>query len=148
MMGMRKCVFGLIFVVLMMTIAIGCTTSSSGTTTSSSQGTPRSTMTASSDQAKIIGISFPQQVGSDLIISYDGNRRDDPQLSYITVIIKDTMRLNTINANGDLGTGPGVKPRANSVLTQEGVLTAGYDHIEVIGHFTDGTEQGFFDTMI
>jgi hypothetical protein len=107
------------------------------------------TTTAPADQGvKIIGISFPQQSGNDLHIPYAGGRRDDPQLSYITVIIADTMTLNTINSNGDLGTGPGVKPSANTVLTKEGVLTPGYDHIEVIGHFADGSEQRFFDTMV
>ncbi|MDD1653557.1 MAG: hypothetical protein LUQ64_03320 [Methanomicrobiales archaeon] len=107
------------------------------------------TTAAADEGVKIIGLSYPRQSGTDLLIPYEGNRRDDPHLSYITVIIGDTnLRLNTITPNGELGEGTGVKPSPQTVLTKRGVLTPGYDHIEVIGYFDDGTEQRFFDTMV
>lgn len=103
-------------------------------------------------KTKIIATSAYQYGASEIRINYLGGT-DAPELSYLAINAPDGFTYVTIDDLGTLarlGTDTPSKPKVGNVLLLTGStnVSAGQDHVIVIGHFGDGAVQVLLDRFI
>jgi len=104
-------------------------------------------MAASVQNIRMIATSVVQS-GSDLRITYQGGDAR-PDLYSLTIIAPNSTPFYTVSTRGALSTtGTPVTPDVGAVMVLSGAATNGQEHVVVIGHFTDGSEQVISDTFV
>jgi archaeal type IV pilus assembly protein PilA len=79
--------------------------------------------------------------GSDIVVTYRGGAAH-PDLNSITIVAPDGTSFHTISPEGALSTtGTPVTPDVGAVMVLPHAATNNNDHVTVIGHFNDGSEQ-------
>jgi hypothetical protein len=137
---MKSLVILFLFLVCIVCLGVaGCITpEQSGNSIQKSLPTQQSTILSknpsSSGEQYYVGITTLQQ-GKNLILTYQGGQ-DADKLLYCTVMI------NKIEQSKRLGNTPG------DWITLENVGTKAQDHVEVIGHFKDGSSQIVMDVRV
>ena len=96
---------------------------------------------------RVVATSVTQS-GSDILITYHGGAAH-PDLYSLTIIAPNGTLFYTVSPRGLLSTsGTPVTPDVGSVMVLSGAATNGQEHVVVIGHFTDGSEQVISDTFV
>jgi hypothetical protein len=103
-------------------------------------------------KTKIVATSAYQNSASEILINYLGGT-NDPELSYLAIIAPDGFTYVTIDDSGTLArldTHTPSKPKVGNVLHLTGStnVTAGQDHVIVVGHFDDGAVQVLLDRFM
>ena len=81
------------------------------------------------------------QSGSDIVITYRGGAAH-PDLNSLTIVAPDGTSYYTVSPNGAISTtGTPVTPEIGAVMVLSHAATTNNDHVTVIGHFNDGSEQ-------
>ena len=97
-------------------------------------------MSESIQHIRVVATSVVQS-GSDIVITYQGGAAH-PDLSSLTIVAPDGTSFNTVSPGGAISTtGTPVTPEVGSVMVLSHAATANNDHVTVIGHFSDGSEQ-------
>ncbi|HUT38896.1 MAG TPA: type IV pilin N-terminal domain-containing protein [Methanoregula sp.] len=97
-------------------------------------------MSESIHNIRVVATSVVQS-GSDIFITYKGGAAH-PDLHSLTIVAPDGTSFNTVSPKGALSTtGTPVTPDIGSVMVLSNVATTKQDHVTVIGHFSDGSEQ-------
>ncbi|MCX6684357.1 MAG: hypothetical protein NTZ37_06495 [Methanoregula sp.] len=69
--------------------------------------------------------------------------------SHITIIAPNATPFYTVSPGGALSiTGTPVTPDVGSVMVLSGAATENQDHVMVIAHFTDGSNQILSDVFV
>ena len=72
-----------------------------------------------------------------------------PDLYSMAITAPDGTTNYTVSTRGALSTtGTPVTPDVGAVMVLSGAATNGQEHVVVIGHFTDGSEQVISDTFV
>ena len=85
-------------------------------------------MSESIHNIRVVATSVVQS-GPDIVVTYQGGAAH-PDLSSLTIVAPDGTSFNTPE-NPDVG----------AVMVLSGAATKNQDHVVVIGHFSDGSEQ-------
>ena len=86
--------------------------------------------------------------GSDIVITYRGGAAH-PDLNSITIVAPDGTSFHTVSSGGALSTtGAAVTPDVGAVMVLSHAATTNNDHVTVIGHFNDGSEQIISDIYL
>jgi flagellin-like protein len=97
-------------------------------------------MAESIHNMRVVATSVVQS-GSDIVITYRGGAAH-PDLNSITIVAPDGTSFNTVSQGGALSTtGTPVTPDVGAVMVLPHAATTNQDHVTVIGHFNDGSEQ-------
>ena len=104
-------------------------------------------MSESIHNMRVVATSVVQS-GSDIIITYRGGVAH-PDLNSLTIIAPDGTSFYTVSPGGALSTtGTPVTPNVGSVMVLSHVGTTNKDHVSVIGHFNDGSDQVVSDVFV
>ena len=104
-------------------------------------------MSESIHNMRVVATSVVQS-GSDIVVTYRGGAAH-PDLNSITVVAPDGTSFNTVSPGGELSTtGTPVTPDVGAVMVLSHVATSNNDHVTVIGHFNDGSEQIISDIYV
>ena len=97
-------------------------------------------MSESIQNMRVVATSVVQS-GPDIVVTYRGGAAH-PDLSSLTIVAPDGTSFNTVSPGGAISsTGTPVTPDVGSVMVLSHAATANNDHVTVIGHFSDGSEQ-------
>ena len=97
-------------------------------------------MSESTQHIRVVATSVVQS-GPDIVVTYQGGAAH-PDLSSLTIVAPDGTSFNTVSPGGAISsTGTPVTPDVGSVMVLSHAATANNDHVTVIGHFSDGSEQ-------
>ena len=104
-------------------------------------------MSESVHNIRVVATSVVQS-GSDILITYQGGVAH-PDLQSLTIVAPDGTSFKTVSPGGALSTtGTPVTPNIGSVMVLSYAATSYQDHVTVIGHFTDGSEQIISDVRV
>ena len=104
-------------------------------------------MTGSMHTTRIIATSVVQS-GPDIRITYQGGVAQ-ADLYSIAIIAPNGLSFYTVSPEGELAqSGTPVAPDVGSVMVLSGAATNNQDHVVVIAHFTDGTNQIVSDVFV
>jgi hypothetical protein len=104
-------------------------------------------MSSSVQNIRVVAISVTQSA-PDILISYQGGEAQ-PDLYYFTIIAPNATSFYTVSTGGALSTtGTPVTPDVGAVMVLSGAATSGQDHVVVVGHFIDGSEQIIADVFV
>ena len=104
-------------------------------------------MSSSIQNIRVVAISVTQSA-PDILISYQGGDAQ-PDLYSMTIIAPNATSFYTVSTGGALSTtGTPVTPDVGAVMVLSGAATSGQDHVVVIGHFSDGSEQVLSDVFV
>ncbi len=104
-------------------------------------------MSSSVQNIRVVAISVTQST-PDILISYQGGDAQ-PDLYYLTIIAPNATSFYTVSNGGALSTtGTPVTPDVGAVMVLSGAATSGQDHVVVVGHFIDGSEQVIADVFV
>jgi flagellin-like protein len=110
-------------------------------------GTYAFEMSDSLHTVRIIATSVVQS-GPDILITYQGGVAQDDLYS-IAIIAPNDITYYTVSPEGELSqTGTPVAPDVGSVMVLSGAATNDQDHVVVIAHFTDGSNQILSDVFV
>ena len=97
-------------------------------------------MAESIQNIRVVAITVVKS-GTDIVVTYRGGAAH-PDLNSLTVVAPDGTSFYTVSPGGALSTtGTPVTPDIGSVMVLSHAATANNDHVTVIGHFNDGSEQ-------
>ena len=97
-------------------------------------------MSESIQHIRVVATSVVQS-GPDIVVTYQGGAAH-PDLSSLTIVAPDGTSFNTVSPGGAISsTGTPVTPDVGSVMVLSHAATANNDHVTVIGHFSDGSDQ-------
>ena len=104
-------------------------------------------MSSSIQNIRVVAISVTQSA-PDILISYQGGDAQ-PDLYSMTIIAPNATSFYTVSTGGALSTtGTPVTPDVGAVMVLSGAATSGQDHVVVVGHFIDGSEQVISDVFV
>ena len=104
-------------------------------------------MSESIHNMRVVATSVVQS-GSDIVVTYRGGAAH-PDLNSITIVAPDGTSFYTVSPIGTLSTtGTPVTPDVGAVMVLSHVATSNNDHVTVIGHFNDGSEQIISDIYV
>ena len=102
-------------------------------------------ITGSLPNTQIVAVNVMQS-GPDIVITYRGGTAP---LYSLAVIAPNSTPFYTVSVVGALSTtGTPVTPDAGAVMVLSGAATSGQDHVGVVGHFTDGSNQVISDVFV
>ena len=97
-------------------------------------------MSESIRNIRVVATSVVQS-GTDIVVTYRGGVAH-PDLNSLTIVAPDGTSFYTVSPGGALSTtGTPVTPDVGSVMVLSHAATTNKDHVTVIGHFNDGSEQ-------
>ena len=97
-------------------------------------------MSESIHNIRVVATSVVQS-GPDIVVTYRGGAAH-PDLSSLTIVAPDGTSFNTVSPGGAISTSSTpVTPDVGAVMVLPGAATKNQDHVVVIGHFSDGSEQ-------
>jgi flagellin-like protein len=104
-------------------------------------------MSESIQHIRAIAISVVQSP-PDILITYQGGDAQ-PDLYSLTIIAPNATPFYTVSTGGALSTtGTPVAPDVGAVMVLSGAATENKDHVMVIAHFTDGSNQIISDVFV
>ncbi|MCX6683324.1 MAG: hypothetical protein NTZ37_01135 [Methanoregula sp.] len=110
-------------------------------------GTYAFEMTDNLHTIRIISTSVVQS-GPDILITYQGGVAQ-ADLYSITITAPSGLSFYTVSPAGALSqTGTPVAPVVGTVMVLSGAATENQDHVVVIAHFTDGSNQILSDVFV
>ena len=97
-------------------------------------------MSESVQHIRVVATSVVKS-GPDIVVTYQGGAAH-PDLSSLTIVAPDGTSFNTVSPRGAISTtGTPVTPDVGAVMVLSHAATTNNDHVTVIGHFNDGSEQ-------
>ena len=110
-------------------------------------------MTGSVQTTKTIAVTATQD-GTDIVLTYQGGA-DASTLQYLKITIEPSggsqVTNTTVASNGSYTSGStagGDGLDVGAVMRFDDVGTSGRDHVVVVGHFADGSDQVVLDTYV
>ena len=104
-------------------------------------------ISSSIQNTRVVATSVVQSP-PDILITYQGGDAQ-PDLYSLTIIAPNATSFYTVSPGGALSTtGTPVTPDVGAVMVLSGAATRGQDHVVVVGHFTDGSEQVIADVFV
>jgi len=97
-------------------------------------------MVGNLQETKVVGVTATRNIEGFVTVSYNGADKAD-QLYWMNVSING-------NIGKELGTFEGTTPVDVGNTSNSAAVTPGSDHVIVVAHFSDGTEQVVLDTMV
>ena len=104
-------------------------------------------MSSSIQNTRMVATSVVQSA-PDILITYQGGDAQ-PDLYSLTIIAPNATSFYTVSPGGALSTtGTPVTPDIGAIMVLSGAATTNQDHVVVVGHFSDGSEQVLSDVFV